>query len=169
MIEQAASVEPPPASGANPADVASIDSIVNALYQSISFAEGTAPDWSRFESLFADSAQIVPVAGSQNPEIPSRRTVFDVESYRAHVETRLREGLRSLVETELARRTDVFGPLAQVFSTFERTIDGETVKGINCIQLRKSGAHEAGRWRLISVAWTDEREDLPLPSRYLPR
>lgn len=169
MSEQAATVEPPPPVGANPADVASIDSIVNALYRSLSFEGGAAPDWRRFASLFADDARLVPVEPSSDPHSPGESHMYDVDGFRRHVEERRRGGLTSFVEVELARRTDVFGPLAQVFSTFERIVDGEASRGINCIQLRKCGAHEMGRWRFISIAWTDERDDLPLPSRYLPR
>lgn len=169
VSEQAASVEPPSLRGANPADVASIDSIVNALYESLSFDSDAAPDWPRFESLFARDARLVPVMGSDDPDSAGASELFDVEGFRRHIEARRREGLTSFHEFELDRRTDVFGPLAQVFSTFERNEDGAVSRGINCIQLCKSGADEMGRWRFISIAWTDERPDRPLPARYLPR
>jgi uncharacterized protein (DUF2237 family) len=59
----------------------------------------------------------------------------------------------------------VFGDLAAVFSTYERSVGQDVRRGINSIQLVKDGE----RWWVISLSWSDEIEHGTLPSRYLPR
>ena len=50
---------------ANPADVATTDSIIAALYDVISGPAGQARDWDRMRSLFAPSGRMVPVVPRQ--------------------------------------------------------------------------------------------------------
>jgi hypothetical protein len=38
------------------------------------------------------------------------------------------------------------------------------MRGINSMQL----FHDGERWWLLSVVWDNEREDQPIPGRYLP-
>ena len=45
---------------ANPADVASVDAIIAALYDVISGPAGQARDWTRFRSLFVPGARLIP-------------------------------------------------------------------------------------------------------------
>ena len=61
----------------------SIDGIVNALYDSVSFAEGERPTWDRFRSLFQPSAVMVRV----NPRVTREvADCFEVEmSYFAEI------------------------------------------------------------------------------------
>lgn len=68
-------------------------------------------------------------------------------------------------ERELARRTEQFGPIAHVFSTYEgrNEVDTTVLRGINSIQLMNDGA----RWWVVSVFWTGEGSDNPIPSKYL--
>lgn len=39
-----------------PSDVASVDAVVEALYEYISFSPGTGPDWERMRSLYLPQA-----------------------------------------------------------------------------------------------------------------
>ena len=70
-------------------------------------------------------------------------------------------------EWEVARRTDLFGNVAHVFSTYEARFnpdDPEPFKrGINSIQL----FHDGQRWWIINMLWDNERVDNPLPAKYL--
>ena len=51
---------PPPVEAAVPADVASPEAIVAALYQVISGDAGVARDWDRFRPLFHPTARLMP-------------------------------------------------------------------------------------------------------------
>jgi hypothetical protein len=152
---------------ADSADVGSLDAIVNALYASLSFEAGGQPDWPRFRSLFDPAALMVRVDArpAREHDEPAVR-VSSIDDYVARTTAAIESGgLTEFSERELTRRTEVFGDLAAVFSTYERSVAQDVRRGINSLQLAKDGE----RWWVISVSWTDEPEDGALPSRYLPR
>ena len=170
----------PPAAHADPADVDSLDAIVNTLYASVSFAAGQRPDWQRFRSLFRAEAVLVRVdplltgagGGKVASGAPTHGTqeplrVSSIEDFVARTNAAIDSGaLSAFTERELSRRTEVFADVAQVFSSYERSADaGEVHRGINSVQLVKDGE----RWWVVSLSWTDETDAGPLPSRYLPR
>ena len=70
-------------------------------------------------------------------------------------------------ESELARRTESFGNITHVWSTFESrrgTADAEPyTRGIYSVQLLKDG----DRWWILSLSWDMERENNPMPEKYL--
>lgn len=72
-------------------------------------------------------------------------------------------------ERQIAARTDEFGTIVHVFSTYEsRRGAGDPkplARGINSIQLMK----QTGRWWVVTVMWDQERPDNPIPTKYLPR
>ncbi len=91
----------------------------------------------------------------------------DIAQARQRVAT---SGLQAFHEVELFRRTEVFAGIAHVFTTYESTATmadaSETsYRGINSIQLR----HDGSRWWILTVLWTEEHEDTPIPAAYLPR
>jgi hypothetical protein len=161
-------LQPPPAA---PHDVDSLDAIVTALYDSISFEKGASPNWERFRSLFEPTAVMVRI-DPRVTAIPAREReepavrVSNIDGYIARTTAAIESGaLPAFNERELNRRTEVFADLAHVFSTYERSVeDGELRRGINSVQLVKDGA----RWWIVSLSWTDETDDGQLPSRYLP-
>jgi hypothetical protein len=139
-------------------DPSSIDGLVNRLYGAVSFGPGEEPDADALASLFSPGARIVEVAGD------AVRTLT-LDDFLGRVRSAIAQGrVSSLDERELARRTDVFGAIAQVFGTYERRSDDRVTRGINALQLRNDGR----RWWIESLMWTDEREDCPLPTTYLP-
>ncbi len=157
---------------AEPADVESLDAIVSALYAAVSFPAGGKPDWERFRSLFSAHALMIRVDPHVTAKPAHQREgeairTTPVEHYIERTQSLIDGGsLSAFIERELVRRTEVFGDVAQVFSSYERSADGgDPRRGINSMQLVKDGT----RWWITSVAWTDETNEMPLPSRYLPR
>jgi hypothetical protein len=154
---------PPAAPAANPADVKSIDSIIAALYDVISGPVGKKRDWDRMRSLFIPGARLIPTNPQQTGGYASR--VFTVEDYVTRVEPFFaREGF---YEKETARRTESFGQIAHVFSTYDSRHTPEDAKpfqrGINSIQLMNDGS----RWWIVTIFWQGEDEKNPLPEKYL--
>jgi hypothetical protein len=142
------------------ANPSSIDGIINAFYGALSFPSGGEPSLERLKDLFASGARLIKVVDGASESM-------DLQGFTSRIRAAMRDGrMTSFRERELARRTDVFGTIAQVFGTFERTTDsGETAaRGINAIQLRSDGE----RWWIESLMWADERDGCPLPSEYLP-
>lgn len=155
---------PPAAVSPAPADVASPEAIVAALYSVISGDQGVARDWDRFRSLFHPSGRLMPTG------LDARGTgvvrILTPEDYVTLAGPGLiRDGFH---EREIARRTERFGAIAHVFTTYEglRSLSDPApfVRGINSIQLFDDGT----RWWIISVYWQAETPRIPLPAAYLP-
>ena len=147
---------------AAPADVASIDAIVAALYDVISGPAGQPRNWARMRSLFIPGGRLMPTGPRPGATATAMR-VLEVNDYIALSGPQLeRVGFR---EREIARRTEQFGHIAHVFSTYEgrSATDSTVVRGINSIQLMNDGT----RWWVVSVFWEAERPDNPLPAQYL--
>ncbi|HEX2188762.1 MAG TPA: hypothetical protein VHG51_07665 [Longimicrobiaceae bacterium] len=148
---------------AAPEDVASIDAIVAALYDVISGPVGEPRDWDRLRSLFVPGGRLVRT-GSR-PEGGVGIDVMDVNDYVATSGPRLLQ--LGFSEREVARRTERFGHIAHVLSTYEGHSQDRslTVRGINSIQLVNDGS----RWWVLSLFWEAEGPGSPLPQEYLPR
>ena len=146
------------------ADVVSIDAIVRATYEAVSFTDGRGPDGVRLSGLCSPHARLSKV-------YPGGIDDMGVAEFVLRVQARIvSAGLRTFVERELFRRTEVFSGIAHVFSTYEaRTAvdEGDELlyRGINSIQLRNDGR----RWWILNILWTDEHDDSPIPPAYLPR
>jgi len=149
---------------ANPADVASIDAIITAAYDSISGPAGQKRDWARERSLFYPGARLIPTAkpDESNNLAPE---MLDVDGFIARVEPYFAE--HGFYEKEIARRTEQFGQLAHVWSTYESRHNSDDPKpfmrGINSIQLFYDGS----RWWIVTIYWQQDSPEHPIPDRYL--
>jgi hypothetical protein len=149
----------------NSDDFSSIDSLVNAAYQVISGPAGQKRDWDRERSLFFPGARLIPTAVKPGEnESGLAPQILDVEQYIERVEPLFREN--GFYETELARRTEQFGRIAQVWSTYESRYQADDPKpfmrGINSFQLFNDGT----RWWIVNIYWQHESAAHPLPKKY---
>jgi len=149
---------------ANPADVASIDAIMKAVYDVISGDAGKTRDWDRFRTLFHKDARMIPSGKNPQTNIVSAR-VLSPEDYIKRVEPVFaKEGF---FEREKARRVELYGNIAHVFSTYEsfRSLSDKKpfMRGINSFQLLNDGK----RWWVITIFWQGETADNPIPKKYL--
>jgi hypothetical protein len=160
-IQQASPVvvSSPPARAA---DVQSIDGIVAALYDVISGGIGQPRDWNRMRSLFIPEARIMAIGPKRDSKDLGLR-ILSISDYIANSGPILIEtGFR---EREISRKTEQWGELAQVFTTYETVMDKDkaTKRGINSVQLMYDGT----RWWIISLLFEAERPTLTLPEKYL--
>jgi hypothetical protein len=150
---------------ARPADVNSIDAIVAAVYDVISGPAGKKRNWDRMRSLFLPGARLIPTSGRQSGGFGSR--VLTVEEYIARVEPFFEK--EGFYEKEAASRTEMFGQIAHVFSTYESRRAPDDPKpfqrGINSIQLMNDGS----RWWVVTIFWQGEDEKTPVPEKYLKK
>jgi hypothetical protein len=158
--------QPPP-----PADAATSEAIVAALYASVSHAPDASPNWERMRSIFLPVGMLVP------PRKPDEAifTVVDVDGFEERFKKSVAAakekgtGPTGFYEKELSRRTDCFGNVCQIFSTYEsRHTESDAqpfVRGINSIQL----VRDDERWWIASVVWDTERSGNPIPPGYLPQ
>lgn len=143
-------------------DVASQDAIIKAMYESISGPKGEARDWERLRYIMAPDAKLIPTRpASETKRVPCYLTIEDF----------IRQGDEWLVshgffEEEVARKTETFGSITHVWSTYQSkwTPDEKPfARGINSIQMMFDGE----RWWIINLYWAAETEDNPLPKKYL--
>jgi len=147
-------------------DVISIDAIIRASYDGISGPAGQQRDWNRERSLFYPGARLIPTAtdaGRLDSNLAPH--MLDIEGYIARVQPYFET--TGFYEKEIARRTEQFGCIAHVWSTYESRHDeddGEPfMRGINSIQLFNDGA----RWWIVTIYWQHESASHPLPNKYL--
>ncbi len=159
----------PQRAAAAPADAASPEAIVAALYGAVSHGADAEPNWSRMREIFLPVGMLVPPKKPQEDMF----TVIDVDGFQDRVRKATAAAKQkgeptSFYESEIARRIDCFGNVCQVFSTYEgrRAPSDEKpfVRGVNSIQLVRDGT----RWWIASVVWDTERPDNPIPAAYLP-
>jgi hypothetical protein len=136
---------------AAPDDVATIDGLVRALYDTISGPAGPR-DWPRLHALYAPHARLVPLRATADGDVAvesldpagyaaSRAPIFLANDFH---------------EVELERAVTRYGALAHVWSTYEAraTPDGPALfRGANSLQLLRQG----GRWWVLSATWQPER------------
>ncbi|HTI62160.1 MAG TPA: hypothetical protein VL524_01530 [Gemmatimonadaceae bacterium] len=147
---------------ADPKDVASADAIIAALYDANTNLVDHKRGADRFRSLFVPGARLMPTARPMNGTGVIRIQTVDDYVQRASSGPP-RHGFS---EREIARRSDTFGNITQVFSTYESHRDSSDThpgRGINSIQLFNDGT----RWWVVGVLWDNERPDKPIPAEYL--
>jgi hypothetical protein len=155
---------PRAAAGPRPADGASEDAVIAALYDVLSGPAGRSRDWDRLRALFAPGARLMPtgvLAGGAG-----QLRTLSADEFVATTAPVL--AFTGFYERELARRTERFGAVAHAFSTHEsRRAPGDARpfrRGVNSIQLWNDGR----RWWIVSVLWADETAGSPIPPAYLP-
>jgi hypothetical protein len=158
-------IETPALPAANPADVASLDSTIAAVYDVISGPAGKKRDWDRMRSLFIPGARLIPTGPRPGGVYGSRVLTLDeyIERSSGFFE---KEGF---YEREATRVTEQFGQIAHAFSTYESRHAPDDAKpfqrGINSIQLMNDGK----RWWVVTIFWQGEDEKSPLPEKYLKK
>lgn len=146
---------------ARPADVASIHSIILATYDAISSNADGHPDMKRFQSLFIPQAQLIDVSYRDGKPAMTVRSIQEFVDLVSGM-----KGRQGRYEREVARRTERYGNLAQVWSSNVYGYENESKPaghGINSITLTWDGK----RWWIIGASWKNETPGQPVPARYL--
>ena len=145
--------------------VQTLDSTIETLYAVISGEAGEKRDWDLFRFLFVKDAKLIPSGPNQAGVVGYRMMTPEqyIESSGAWLEE------NSFFEKEIYRVTESFGSMTHIFSTYEsyrsETDELPFTRGINSIQLMK----DADRWWVVNIYWTGEREENPIPAKYLPQ
>lgn len=142
------------------ADTDSVDTVIHAVYEVISGPAGTR-DWARFRSLFAGGARLIPIRVTAEG---SSASVMSSDDYAKRAGASFAK--TAFYESEVARRMEMFGHIAHVFSTYEsRRAPGEKpfARGINSFQLVQID-HS---WKVMTILWDSERPENLLPDKYL--
>lgn len=134
-------------------DEAAIGRSVDAMYAMVSGPAGPR-DWSG--QLEAFHPQCLQVRTGVDAEGNPWRETFTLSEYSANADRLL--STMDFFEVEIARRVQVFGNIAHVWSAYEaRNAPDDAVperRGINSIQLYRDAP---GRWRITAMIWDNER------------
>lgn len=149
---------------ADPRDVGSVDAIIKAVYEVISGDQGKPRDWDRFRSLFHADARLIPSGKNSQTGVLGAHALTP-EDYIKRVEPVFAK--QGFYERESARHADMYGNIAQVFSTYEsRHAQADArpfQRGINSFQLFNDGK----RWWIVTIYWQAETAESPIPKEFL--
>ena len=144
--------------------VLSLETTINTLYGVISGEKGEERNWKQFRYLFKEDAKLIPSYKDED-DVYQVRYISPKEYIKSSGKWLLEHGF---FEKEIHREVDVFGNIAQVYSTYEafysESDDKPFMRGINSIQLLNDGA----RWWIVNIYWTQETPENPIPIKYLP-
>ncbi|MCG2792571.1 MAG: hypothetical protein L6262_03360 [Weeksellaceae bacterium] len=144
----------------------SLDSIITNLYASISGKKTKERDFGYAKSFFYKDARLIIYTKNEKGEY--KALFVTPEEYFAKVSEYFKS--HDFFEREISRKVDTFGPITQVFSTYESSESEDKkvkpfARGINSIQLLNDGK----RWWIINLYWTSETAENPIPKEYLPK
>lgn len=141
-------------------DPTNVGAVIGEMYAIISGPAGPR-DWSRQRAIFHPDARQVRT-GVDELGVPWMK-IMALDEYAENTTPFF--AANAFYEVEIARRIDVFGNIAHVWSAYEaRTaLDDEKPerRGINSIQLFRD---EHGHWRIIAMIWDNEREGIEIPA-----
>ena len=151
---------------AQPSDVRTIESILAALYNTLSGPAGQPRDWQRFRSLFLPDARLIPTRPT--PGTPHTDAILlTPDGYVARASRTM--ATQGFFEHPVHTQVEQFGAIAHVWSTYESrriaTDPTPFARGINSIQLLKDG----DRYWIVEILWDAETPATPIPSQYLPK
>jgi hypothetical protein len=121
-------------------------------------------DWDRFNSLFAPGARLTPI-GPRKDKPGIGIFVMTPKDYSDRAGAYFDKN--GFVEREASRKSERYGNIMQVFSTYESRHDAKDEKpfarGINSFQLYYDGT----RWWVVTIMWQEETPENPLPKEFL--
>ena len=139
---------------ARPSDVATLDAILHAFYETVSGAVGQPRDWDRFRSLLLPGGRLMPIVSV--PGGKSSVRFLSTEDFIHRVEPIFE--IEDFWERETSRQTETFGHFAHVLSFYDslRSPNGPPFeRSVNSIQLFNDGL----RWWIVSVMWNTSRSE----------
>ena len=166
LLPSGARAQIQPLAEADPADVATPEAVMEALYASIQRAPGERYDWDRNLSLFLPTARLIPNTEQTGGAFVAHTPVGFMETVEAFTVVGGPDD-KGFQEEQIAATVERFGDVAHVFSTYRKHFWNDATilgRGVNSVQMVWS----EGRWWITSVVWDEEAGAGPLPARYLP-
>jgi len=138
-----------------------IDKLTQQFYECICFNPEHYPKYDELQELFYGDGKLINGNFYQPLE-------FTVQSYIQALMHQINDGNATFYsQQEISDVTEVFGKMAQRTSVYEYSYTVETTqpwkRGVNYIQYIFVG----GKWKIVSMLWNDEKEELMIPDSYL--
>lgn len=140
-------------------DLATVNSVISALYESTRHTREKPQDWERFRTLFVPNAVLVQAASNGSFK-------YSIESYIEEAQYfRNRDPTEEWYETEVARETHQLADVAHIFSVYvfgpdaERTQPKRHTNSFHLVKMdeyeqRGTSFHQSIEWRITSWLWS---------------
>lgn len=140
-------------------DLATVDAVIQALYESTRHTREHPQDWERFRSLFMPNAVLVQAASHGAYE-------YSIDSYIEEAQYfRDRDPTEEWYETEVARQTHQLEDVAHVFSVHvfgpatehtqpKRYTNSFHLVKIDEYQQHGTSFHQSMKWQITSWLWS---------------
>lgn len=134
-----------------------IDALTQAFFSVFTNSNGIKPDVDAIHGMFIPQGLIIKCNG---PE----REIYTLQEFIEPRRQLLSSGrLTEFQEQEVSARTDIFGGIAQRYCIYKKSgiLDGQAfqARGVKTLQLIRMD----NGWKLVSLAWEDERDGLSIP------
>lgn len=149
---------------ARPEDVGTLDGLMRAFYEVVNVKADEPRQWDRDRTLYAPWIRFVATSSDSSGKV--KVITWSHQEYVDATEPLVRSGFK---EWEVARRTQVYGNMAHIDSTYagEAREGGQVdhFRGVNSIEAYFDGK----RWWISSVMWMSESPEHPIPRRYFEK
>ena len=138
---------------------ATLDQLIKAIDAAVS---GPAnKDRTCFRALFLPQTRLIPLR--HKPDGTYEPVVLTVDDW---INAVAKRGNDSLIEKQIKVKTETYGHIAHLWSTYETTSasDKRTDRGINSIQ----AVFDGKQWKIIEIVWQAENATEKVPEKYLP-
>ncbi len=145
----------------DPADVETLDGIIDAYYEVVSGPAGSIPDRARDLYIHIEDAPVIIMNEDAEGNIVANK--MNISEFHDRMGGARQSGF---FEVEIHRETQQYGAMTHIWSTYEwRTTEDGPVggRGINSIQLY----HDGSRWWIASEIFDNRNK--PVPAEYMPR
>lgn len=137
-----------------------LQALLAQFFKAVSFETGQRPNYDHIYSLFIERGLLI-------KNLAARPEISTVAEFIAPREAMVRSGaLTQFHEAELSEITEVFGNVAHRFSAYTKSgTMNETpfeARGVITTQFIRT---KQG-WKISSMAWDDESDNLHIPDRY---
>jgi hypothetical protein len=138
---------------------ATLDQLITAIDAAVSGPVNK--DRTCFRALFTPEARLIPLR--HMPDGSHQPRVLTIDDWITAVAKR---GTDSLTEKQIKVKTETYGHIAHLWSTYETTSanDKRTDRGINSIQ----AVFDGKQWKIIEIVWQAESPAEKVPEKYLP-
>ena len=138
-----------------------IDNLAQKFYKCVCFGPDHYPNYDQLQELFYGDGKLL----NGNYDHPLE---FTVQSYCQAIMHQIDDGNTSFFsQQEISDVTEVFGKTAQRISVYEFSFVADSVepwkRGVNYMQF----IFTDGAWKIVSMLWNDERDELIIPEAYL--
>lgn len=142
-------------------NVQQLDHLTEEFYRCISFNTERYPQFDQLKELFYGDGKLMDCNYDEPIE-------FTVQGYVQAIMLQIEEGNASFcAQQEVSDITEIFGRTAQRISVFEYSFAANDTqpwkRGVNYIQYVLTG----DGWKIVSMIWSDEREEVSIPATYL--